>query len=744
MTVRFWFRFFWRSVFFAAVAFLPAFGDEIIYDNTSNSLGHYAGEQREFGDQLDLEGTARTLTELDFEYFADIAPDGTQGMKVRLYSNEVPYDNFRNRPTELLYESGFLPLIKGYGTRKITGLDVRLPRDTVTFTVEFLGLKTNESGGLLFYSPPTVGFSFNEFWRRTATGGWEVVRYSTTDPTQRANASVRLTARGEAVLDESRTNWSSEISLRDRHTRLRAAQTFIPKTSGRLDHLTTALYWAGAPVQVRILDTLDGAPGTNVLGSVRVIQSGAETTPVNFYDAGVYLTAGETYAAEFSTEEGFTDDSNYTLRTVENRINSESLWIRNEAESPWRKVTQNNDGVTGMCAVLETWIVPGGPFVRIASPISNQKFQAPQPVRIQPLFELPAGKTAARAKLMVNGQPVFTNNAPPFEFVWTNAAPGNYNLRAIVEDLLNEPFRSDVTPIIVQGSDVPANDDFGGRVALNGNYLRATASSAGATLEPGETLISTNSSGATLWWSWTAASDAPVTISAQNTDGSAAVAVFTGNILESLVPVTNGIPGCRFVPNSGTSYAIAVDPLKRGANVVLDIAVSDFTVNLSKTSSPAPAHISLAADGSSERQIVKVEFFSNNTLLREFTNAPYTFDQDFPLVGQYAITIAATDSRGIRTISLPQQLSVLPATSNVDANLSLFRVIDGSMSVLFDAPANIPVTIEYSDDLKTWHSGADPVIGSGARVAWRDDGPPKTESHPRNTPRRFYRLRIDL
>ena len=84
-------------------------------------------------------------------------------MKVRLYSNETPYDSFRKAPT-LLYESGNMPCQSGYNSRTISNLRVKLPLDTVTFTFEFGGLKTNEIAGLLLYGPPMIGWSFNEFW----------------------------------------------------------------------------------------------------------------------------------------------------------------------------------------------------------------------------------------------------------------------------------------------------------------------------------------------------------------------------------------------------------------------------------------------------------------------------------------------------------------------------------------------------------------------------------------------------
>jgi hypothetical protein len=69
-----------QFVLIAAISGLiqPSFAsnpaEEIIYDNTAGFFGTYASELTEYGDQVDLGGTARTLTQVDFECFANITP----------------------------------------------------------------------------------------------------------------------------------------------------------------------------------------------------------------------------------------------------------------------------------------------------------------------------------------------------------------------------------------------------------------------------------------------------------------------------------------------------------------------------------------------------------------------------------------------------------------------------------------------------------------------------------------------
>jgi hypothetical protein len=49
--------------------------------------------------------------------------------------------------------------------------------------------------------------------------------------------------------------------------------------------------------------------------------------------------------------------------------------------------------------------------------------------------------------------------------------------------------------------------------------------------------------------------------------------------------------------------------------------------------------------------------------------------------------------------------------------------------------------ILYSDDgMATWHEARPPIVAGGTRTQWYDDGPPKTKSHPKDTPSRMYKV----
>jgi hypothetical protein len=166
---------------------------QIVYDNTLTNSNHYVSEPREFGDELILTNTARTLTDIWFYYYGEFTPDGDETFKVRIYANEKQYDLFRKEPTRVLYESGWIPLNRGYISQHLPGFSAPL-ENLVTFTIETRGLAAHEKVGLLLYGPIGVGRSFNELWRRNESGHWEAVIYSFPQATIKANVALRLAA----------------------------------------------------------------------------------------------------------------------------------------------------------------------------------------------------------------------------------------------------------------------------------------------------------------------------------------------------------------------------------------------------------------------------------------------------------------------------------------------------------------------------------------------------------------------
>lgn len=161
------------------VAFQAPAKAEIIYDNSSNFEGLYNNTRNEAGDQVVLGGSARLLTEFAFEYFAGFTATGDETARIRFYYNDGPAQEGMAAPGTLFYDSGAFSIASGYRTVRGDQLEILLEADTFTFTFEFSGLGANETAGLLYYNPPTIGSSGPSFWQKEG-GIWQAVAVSET------------------------------------------------------------------------------------------------------------------------------------------------------------------------------------------------------------------------------------------------------------------------------------------------------------------------------------------------------------------------------------------------------------------------------------------------------------------------------------------------------------------------------------------------------------------------------------
>ena len=172
---------------------------QTIFDNSSGPLGQRTGEgNAEIGDQVIFAGTARTVSQVQFEYFVTPGGSGNETAQLFMYS----IDSATKLPSTLLYSSPTFNLVPatgaGFGTATISGISVDVP-DQIAWTVSFSGLEGNESAGLLFYNPPSVGSSptfdpgdgtQHDFFLRHNVSGWQVLD----TPNLVDNLNVRFTA----------------------------------------------------------------------------------------------------------------------------------------------------------------------------------------------------------------------------------------------------------------------------------------------------------------------------------------------------------------------------------------------------------------------------------------------------------------------------------------------------------------------------------------------------------------------
>jgi hypothetical protein len=112
-----------------------------------------------------------------------------------------------------------------------------------------------------------------------------------------------------------------------------------------------------------------------------------------------------------------------------------------------------------------------------------------------------------------------------------------------------------------------ANDAFENAAPISAPFLTVQSANVGATREPGEPAHKGLQQGHSLWWTWTAPADGPVTIATTNSEFDTTLSVYTGASLTSLSLVAenddinagNVQSSVTFSGVAGTVYRIAVD-----------------------------------------------------------------------------------------------------------------------------------------------------------------------------------------
>jgi hypothetical protein len=161
----------------------------------------------------------------------------------------------------------------------------------------------------------------------------------------------------------------------------------------------------------------------------------------------------------------------------------------------------------------------------------------------------------------------------PWEYTWQGATAGSYLLRAAATDLEGKTTVS--VPALISVLQRPDNDLFAHRLPLVGDSLTTTGTLVNATCEPGEPSVAGHLD-ASIWWEWTAPSNAIawVTVGARTNDHR--LAVWRGESLTNLVLLGSmdryggGVPtppeqneplgDVRFVAQAGQTYPISVSP----------------------------------------------------------------------------------------------------------------------------------------------------------------------------------------
>lgn len=112
-----------------------------------------------------------------------------------------------------------------------------------------------------------------------------------------------------------------------------------------------------------------------------------------------------------------------------------------------------------------------------------------------------------------------------------------------------------------------ANDDFESATPLSDQFLTVKGLNIGATRQPGEPAHGTSPQGHSVWWTWKASADGPVTISTTHSQFDTILGVYTGTEVGSLSLVAENDDihafdlqsRVTFQAAAGTIYRIAVD-----------------------------------------------------------------------------------------------------------------------------------------------------------------------------------------
>lgn len=148
------------------------------YTNATSYLGQHSDFGNQFGDQIFVKRSCVVKT-FKLEYYLSRDVNSNETARVRFYRNDGADRYGTNMysslaPGSLLYDSGVFSIPSGQRTVTIGDLlplNIKVP-SWFTWTVEFSGVEGSEQVGLMFYNPPTAGFSHDDCWVLVGGASW--------------------------------------------------------------------------------------------------------------------------------------------------------------------------------------------------------------------------------------------------------------------------------------------------------------------------------------------------------------------------------------------------------------------------------------------------------------------------------------------------------------------------------------------------------------------------------------------
>ena len=205
------------------------------------------------------------------------------------------------------------------------------------------------------------------------------------------------------------------------------------------------------------------------------------------------------------------------------------------------------------------------PTVALTAPTAQNVIFSGQDVLLEAAANDPDGRIT-NVEFFADGVSLGADTASPFQFVWTSVTAGTYVLTAAATDLQGATVLSAPVAVTVNETIPTVNDDFAERIALDelGTY---EGSNLTATKEPGEPDHAGQPGGRSVWWSWTAVTNGPMTITTAGSSFDTLLAVYTGSDVGDLTevaandqdPLGGDSSRVEFTAEAGTVYHIAVD-----------------------------------------------------------------------------------------------------------------------------------------------------------------------------------------
>ena len=429
---------------------------------------------------------------------------------------------------------------------------------------------------------------------------------------------------------------------------------------------------------------------------------GGTTTPVN-QPPVVTLTSPST-GTSLTTPASFTitasaTDAGGSISKVEFYNGSTLLFTDNAAPYTynWSNVpvgfysltakATDNLGLTATSSVVPVTVtavapVNQAPMVSLTSPTTGTSLTAPA------TFNLAAAASDSDGSIskveFYNGSTLlFTDNAAPYTYTWSNVPVGSYSLMAKATD--NAGATTTSAAVVVSSTSTTGNQSPSVRITApvnNGTYnspaavtIMVDASDADGSIAKvdfynGSTLIGTdNAAPYYIVWSNVGGGTYPVT----------AVATDNGGLTKTSSVVNVVVYGTVITP-----------PANNQAPSV------SLTAPVNGTTAIAPAALNLTATANdTDGSITKVEFYNGATLLFTDNAAPYAFSWTNVAAGSYALTAKATDNLGASTTTA---ISTVTVTTSAPVNqapvVSLTAPTNGTSTA---APGTFNLTASASD-----------------------------------------------